>query len=98
MRRQNSICLVEEQEGSLSSDRSFLSRSLGWLITGIWSLCRILLITWGTLAIYYSNLPWATLRLVLAGTFAAFAVWACWITPRRSMSAVFHVLFVGVVA
>ena len=90
--------LLEERKGSQSSDRSFLSRSLGWLIAGIWSLCRILLITWGTLAIYYSNLPWAALRLALAAAFAAFAIWACWVTPRRGMSAVFLVLFVGVVA
>ena len=52
--------------------RSFLSRSLGWLIGGIWVVCQIVLITWGTLAIYYSNLPWAALRLTLAAAFAAF--------------------------
>jgi hypothetical protein len=79
------------------SDRSFLSRSLGWLIGGIWVVCQIVLITWGTLAIYYSNLPWAALRLTLAAAFAAFAVWACWVSPRRSMSAVFLGLFFAVV-
>src|SRR5258708_16213593 len=77
--------------------RSFLSRSLGWLIGGIWVVCQIVLITWGTLAIYYSNLPWAALRLTLAAAFAAFAVWACWVSPRRSMSVVFLGLFFVVV-
>ena len=81
----------------LKSDRSFLSRSLGWLIRGIWVVCQIVLITWGTLAIYYSNLPWAALRLTLAAAFAAFAVWACWVSPRRGMSAVFLGLFFAVV-
>src|SRR6516164_9397916 len=81
----------------LKSDRSFLSRSLGWLIGGIWVVCQIVLITWGTLAIYYSNLPWAALRLTLAAAFAAFAVWACWVSPRRAMSAIFLGLFLGVV-
>src|SRR6516165_6183704 len=81
----------------LRSDRSFLSRSLGWLIGGIWVVCRIVLITWGTLAIYYSNLPWAALRLTLAAAFAAFAVWACWVSPRRAMSAIFLGLFFAVV-
>ena len=90
--------LADEVKVPLSPRRSLLSRSLGWLITGIWSLFRILLIAWGTLAIYYSNLPWASLRLALAGAFAAFAVWACWLTARRGMSAVFLVLFAGVVA
>jgi hypothetical protein len=64
----------------LRSDRSLLSRSLGWLIGGIWVVCQIVLIAWGTLAIYYSNLPWAAPRLTLAAAFAAFAVWACWVT------------------
>jgi hypothetical protein len=59
---------------------------------------RRFLIAWGTLAIYYSNVPWASLRLALAGAFAAFAVWVCWLTARRAMSAVFLVLFAAVVA
>jgi hypothetical protein len=84
-------------EGPLNSDRGFLSRALGWLIGGSWSLLRFLLIAWGTLAIYYSNLPSAGLRLVSAAAFAGFAVWACWISPRRGMSAAFFVLFAGVV-
>jgi Domain of unknown function (DUF4105) len=89
---------VEERQDDVSSDRRFLSRSRRWLIRGLWFLCRILLIIWGTLAIYYSNLPVAGLRLALAGTFAAFAVWACWLTPRRGMSTIFLILFLGVVA
>jgi hypothetical protein len=54
--------------------RGFLSRSFGWLIAAIWFLCRAGLVTWATLAIYYSNLPAAQLRLGLAVAFAAFAV------------------------
>jgi hypothetical protein len=50
------------------------------------------------LAIYYSNVPWPGLRLALAAAFAAFAVWALWFSRRRSMHAVFIVLFLGVVA
>ncbi len=58
----------------MSSLRMFVSRSLGWLIAGTWFLCRVVLLAWATLAIYYSNLPWAALRLGLAAAFAAFAV------------------------
>jgi hypothetical protein len=36
----------------------------------------LLLIAWGTLAIYYSNLPWPLIRLALAVAFAAFAAWS----------------------
>ena len=57
-----------------------------------------MLITWSTLAIYYSNLPWAGLRLALAAAFAAFAVWALWLSRRRRMPAVVIALFLGVVA
>jgi hypothetical protein len=55
------------------------------------------LIAWGTLAIYYSNLPWAELRLTLAAAFAAFAAWVCWVSARRGMTAAFVVLFFAVV-
>jgi hypothetical protein len=60
-------------------------------------LCRVVLIVWATLAIYYSNLPWAGLRLALAIAFAAFAVWAVWLSPQRRMSMALVVLYLGVV-
>lgn len=74
-----------------------LSRTLGWVIAGIWFLCRALLIAWATLAIHYSNLPWAWLRSALAIAFAGFAIWALWLSrPRRTIA--FTVLFLGVAA
>jgi hypothetical protein len=92
---------LEESIGSKSKplglERSFLARSLGGLNRGILVFCQVMLIAWGTLAIYYSNLPWAELRLTLAATFAAFAVWACWVSSRRGMPAVFCGLFFVVV-
>jgi hypothetical protein len=78
--------------------RGFLSRSLSWLIRGIWFLCRVLLITWAVLAIYYSNLPLAGLRLALAMFFAALAIWLLWISRRPRAPLLFIVLFLGVVA
>jgi hypothetical protein len=84
--------------GTLGLNRSFLSRSFGWLIRGIWVLCQVLLITWAVLAIYYSNLPWAGLRLALAVAFAAFAIWLLWLSRQRHASVIFIVLFLGVVA
>jgi Domain of unknown function (DUF4105) len=82
----------------LSSPRKFLSRPFGWLIAVIWFLCRAALVTWATLAIYYSNLPSAELRLALAGAFAAFAVWALWLSRQRRMPVIAIALFLGVVA
>jgi hypothetical protein len=82
----------------LSSRRTFLSRSFGWLIAVSWFLCQAALIAWATLAIYYSNLPSAELRSGLAGVFAAFAVWALWFSRQRRMSVIAIVLFFCVVA
>jgi hypothetical protein len=66
-------------------------------LTGLGFLGQLLLVTWATLAIYYSNLPWAWSRLALAVVFAAFSVWALWLTRRRRTGWVFLGLFVGVV-
>jgi Domain of unknown function (DUF4105) len=82
----------------LSAHRRFLYEFSAWLIAGVWFLCRVVLILWATLAIYYSNLPWPGLRLGLAIAFAAFAIWAIWLTPQRRMSVVLIVLYLGVVA
>ena len=74
-----------------------LSKLLRWLLAGIKSLCLILLLGWGTLAIYYSNLPWAWARLGLAVVFFIFGVWALWFSRTLRAMAVFAALFVGVV-
>jgi hypothetical protein len=75
-----------------------MSTLLRWLIDGINFLFRVGVITWTTLAIYYSNLPWPELRLGLAVAFAAFAIWAFWLSRRRRMPAVAFALVLGVVA
>jgi hypothetical protein len=68
-----------------------------WLFIGIRSLCLILLLGWGTLAIYYSNLPLRWARLALALVFAIFGIWALWNSRRPRAIAVFAALFLGVV-
>ena len=73
-------------------------KSLGRvLLASIGLVFRVLIITWATLAIYYSNLPWPWLRLALAAAFLAFGVWALWRTRRRRVAWIFAALFVGVV-
>jgi hypothetical protein len=81
----------------LSPHRSFLSRPFGWLVKGLWFLCQVVVIAWATLAIYYSNLPWAGGRLALAIAFAAFAIWGLWLSRRPHMPAAVFGLFLGVV-
>jgi hypothetical protein len=75
-----------------------LSKVLNWPIRGIWFLFRALLIAWATLAIYYSNLPSAGLRLALAMVFVVVAIWLLWLSRDRRASGFFIVLFLGVVA
>ena len=74
-----------------------MSKLLRWLLAGIRTLCLILLLAWGTLAIYY-NLPWAWARLALAVAFFIFGIWALWYSRTWRAIAVFAALFVGVVA
>jgi len=50
------------------------------------------------LAIYYSNLPFTGLRLALAISFAALAIWLLWKARRPHASLLFIGLFLGVVA
>jgi len=68
-----------------------------WIYIALGFLGRLLLITWATLAIYYSNLPWSWSRLALAVAFAAFSIWALWLTRRARMCLVFAGLFAAVV-
>ena len=68
-----------------------------WLISGIWFVFCALLVAWGALAIYYSNLPGGWARLALAIAFAAFSIWAIWVSPRRRMRWAFAALFAAVV-
>jgi hypothetical protein len=75
-----------------------LSKVLAWPIRGIWLLFQALLTAWATLAIYYSNLPFAGLRVALAMSFAALAVWLLWLSHDRRAYLVFIVLFLVVVA
>ena len=88
----------KQPKNLMSSARSFLSRTFFWLIAAIGFLCRLLVIVWATLAIYYSNLPWPAARLALAVAFALFAIFAFWFSRKRRMPAIAIALFFGVVA
>jgi Domain of unknown function (DUF4105) len=81
----------------MSAFRRFLSRPFGWLIAVAGFLCLAVPLVWATMVIYYSNLPWAVVRIGLAAAFAAFAIWALWFSRQRSMSVLAVVLFFGVV-
>ena len=95
---ERAVFFMARRGNRLSCNRSFLRAPLRWLAAGLWFLLQVLLIAWTSLAIYYSNLPAAELRLALAVAFAAFAVWVLWVSRQRRMRAVLVALFLGVVA
>jgi hypothetical protein len=66
-------------------------------VAAVFFLFKALFVAWASLAIYYSNLPTAGLRIALAVLFAAFAIWALWYSRRRWTSAVLIALFIGIV-
>ena len=73
-----------------------MRKCLRWLFAGIGFLCRVVLIGWATLALYYSNLPWPWLRLVMAVAFVAFGIWALWLTRKPRMFRAFAGVFLSV--
>ena len=73
-----------------------MRKCLRWLFAGIGFLCRVVLIGWAALALYYSNLPWPWLRLVMAVAFVAFGIWALWLTRKPRMFRVFAGVFLSV--
>ena len=64
---------------------SWLRKIPGWLLQGMKFLLLALVIAWGSLALYFSPLPWPELRIALGVAFAAFGVWAVWFTRRPRM-------------
>ena len=95
---ESTVCINKTtgMRDDVKAPSGWLLRPFAWLVTTIGFLFRVVLILWAALAIYYSNLPWAWLRLLLSVAFIAFSVWALWLTRRRQMSLVFACVFVGV--
>src|SRR5690606_26046733 len=85
-------------EDRLDSSRGLTLAAVGWLIAAVRTLFFALLVARGSLAIYYSDLPWSWARLGLAAAFAAFAIWAVWLSRHRHARVAFAALFLGVVA
>ena len=87
------MTLKPDDTDSRAIKPSLFSKPFIWLIGVIGFLCRVLLLAWATLAIYYSNLPWGWLRLSLAVAFLAFGIWALWLTCRPRMFLAFAGVF-----
>jgi hypothetical protein len=68
-----------------------------WSLKGLKFFLQFLLIAWGSLVIYYSNLPWPAGRLILALAFGLFAISALWVVRRPKWRWTFAGVFAVVV-
>ena len=74
----------------------WLAQPLSWIVTGLGFLVRLGLVGWGTLAIYWSNLPWPWTRLALSLVFLVFGIWALWFGRKPHMPLAFAAAFLAV--
>lgn len=72
--------------------------ALRWLVAVLRFIVLALVVAWASLAIYFSNLPWARARLVLAVAFLLFSIWALRRSRTRFASYAFAAAFLAVVA
>src|SRR5215471_17340016 len=90
------VKLNDTDSHAIRAKTSWFSKPFVWLIAVLGFLCRVLLLAWATLAIYYSNLQWGWLRLSLAVAFLAFGIWALWLTHKPRVLLGFAGLFLCV--
>lgn len=67
------------------------------LLAALRFVATALLVAWASLAIHFSNLPWAWARSLLAVAFLGFSVWALWWARTRAARLAFGAVFLGVV-
>jgi hypothetical protein len=77
---------------------SVVRRMTRWLLRGGRLLLLSLVIAWGSLALWYSPLPWPELRLALAVAFAAFGAWALLFTHRTRARWAFAIAYLALLA
>lgn len=78
--------------------RTLVFKPSTWLLVLTVFLLFFGLVTWGSLALYWSNLPSSILRTVTALVFAGFGIWALWISRKSKMRLGFAGVFLVVVA
>jgi len=80
-----------------SSAASRVRWLLGLALAALRFVFLLLVIAWGVLALYYSNLPWEAGRVGLAAVFGVFAICAIWVMRSSRWRWAFGLVFTGVV-
>ena len=78
--------------------RSCLGRLTSFLVRGVVGFVVFLLLLWTTLALYWTNLPFPTVRLGMAVAFALFALFVLLLRRTRRMKVALLVLVLGTMA
>jgi len=90
------VALMQSRLSRLLPTR--IHKSSSWLVAGLVTVCLLGLVIWGSLALYWSNLPRFELRLLVALAFAMFGAWALWFSRKSRMFFVFAAVFALVLA
>lgn len=69
-----------------------------WLLTGLRGLAKGLLMLWSALALNFSNLPWASIRLAMALAFFAFGVYALFFSRTAKPKWLYAGLYLALLA
>lgn len=75
--------------------RGWFRKTLGSLAMMVTGLISLLFIAWGSLALHFSDLPGAGLRMALGLVFFLFGIWALWRPYRLRRVAMFAVAYVA---
>jgi hypothetical protein len=67
--------MTSTELGSNKRLASWYYKPWRWLLTAFALLGQLFLVVWASLALFYSNLPWGWLRLLLALAFLSFGIW-----------------------
>lgn len=78
--------------------KAWIGKLFCWFVSIIKFFFKFLLICWGSLALYYSNLPWFWPRIALAIIFALLGIWSLWFALGRRATMIFAALYIGLIA
>lgn len=79
-------------------ERSIPCRVLSGLFRGLRFIFLALVGLWGTLSLYFTDIPWEWVRLLLAIAFAVFGIYVFWFKKTRRMQLIFAGVFLVVFA
>lgn len=75
--------------------RAWYWKPLFWLINIIKFLCKLALIVWACLALFYSNLPEPWMRLGLSIIFTLFGIWTLLFVHKPRLTLLYIILYAG---